>query len=137
MAREAEQEESYWRGSTYVQEVLGGEPVKLPDAALPKYGSVSARARQVYAAEALYNKDHIAAGFLALFLGIFGLHKFYLGCNQAAFSMLAFSIIGGLLTFGMATLVVQLVATIEAIIYFTRTQTQFQQIYVVHQRDWF
>lgn len=101
------------------------------------YGSVSARARQAYAAEALRHKDHISAGLLAIFLGVFGIHKFYLGCNQAGFIMLAVSIIGGILTFGLAAAVIWVIAAIEGLIYLTKPQTDFDRIYVLHQRDWF
>lgn len=102
-----------------------------------RHGSVSARARQAYAAEALRNKDHISAGLLAIFLGVFGIHKFYLGCNQAGFIMLAVSVIGGMLTFGLAAAVIQVIAAIEGIIYLTKSQTEFDRVYVLNERDWF
>ena len=91
----------------------------------------------MYAAEALRQKDHVAAGLLAIFLGVFGVHKFYLGCNQAGFIMLAVSIIGGILTLGLAAMVIEVIAIIEGIIYLTKSQTEFDQLYVLHQRDWF
>jgi TM2 domain-containing membrane protein YozV len=118
---------SYWQGSLRADE-------------LPRYeqsGSVSQRARQAYAAEALRQKDHVSAGLLAVFLGMFGVHKFYLGCNQAGFIMLAVSIIGGILTFGLAAAVIWLIAIIEGIIYLSKSQTEFDQLYVLNQRDWF
>lgn len=132
---------SYWQG-TY----KGPEPPKSPSQLLEEAqpgkdvsrdGSVSARARRAYAAEALRAKDHISAGLLAIFLGVFGVHKFYLGCNQAGFIMLAVSIIGGILTFGLAAAVVWVIAAIEGIIYITKSQTDFDRIYVLNQRDWF
>ena len=122
----------YWRGD-YGQDDHPDEVVARPSAG----GSVSARARQVYAAEALRQKDHVAAGLLAIFLGVFGVHKFYLGCNQAGFIMLAVSIIGGILTLGLAAAVIELIAIIEGIVYLTKSQTEFDRIYVLHQRDWF
>ena len=117
-----EEDGSYWRGSPFQEE---------------RPGSVSARARQAYAAEALRQKDHVAAGLLAIFLGIFGVHKFYLGCNQAGFVMMAVSIIGGILTFGLAAAVIEVIAVIEGMIYLTKSQTEFDQTYVLCQRDWF
>ena len=63
--------------------------------------------------------------------------KFYLGCNQAGFIMLAVSIIGGILTLGLAAAVIELIAIIEGIVYLTKSQTEFDRIYVLHQRDWF
>lgn len=118
----------YWQGKWQPPEKA--EP-------LHREGSVSARARQAYAAEALRRKDHVVAGLLAIFLGIFGVHKFYLGCNQAGFTMMAVSIIGGILTFGLAAAVIGVIALIEGVIYLTKSQTEFDQAYVLCQRDWF
>lgn len=103
----------------------------------PGHGTVSTRAREAYAAEALRQKDHVGAGLFAVFLGMFGVHKFYLGCNNAGFIMLAVSIIGGILTLGLAAAVIQVIAVIEGIIYLTKSQTEFDQIYVLNQREWF
>ena len=126
--------DSYWRGDQYVP--AGNQPAD--SAEVPRRdGSVSARARRAYADEALRQKDHVSAGLLAIFLGVFGVHKFYLGCNQAGFLMLAVTVIGGIFTFGLAALVIELIAIIEGVIYLTKSQTEFDRIYVLHQRDWF
>lgn len=98
---------------------------------------MSAAARLSYANEAIRQKDHVSAGLLAIFLGAFGMHKFYLGCNNAGFIMLAVSIIGSLLTLGIAAAVIWLIAIIEGIGYLTKSQTEFDRIYVLNQRDWF
>ena len=118
----------YWRGDHQTQ----GPPTPVEPS-----GSVSMRARRIYAAEALRQKDHVAAGLLAIFLGMFGVHKFYLGCNQAGFVMMAVSIIGGILTLGLAAAVIEIIALIEGVIYLTKSQTAFDQAYVLNQRDWF
>ena len=126
--------EGYWKGNLAQPESHEGEEHR------PHHmhgGSVSARARQVYAAEALRQKDHVAAGLLAVFLGMFGVHKFYLGCNKAGFIMLAVSIIGGIFTLGLATAVIEVIAVIEGIIYLSKSQTMFDRQYVLYQRDWF
>lgn len=124
---------SYWQGDfrARAEGEMPGSPTGWHD------GSVSARARQAYAVEALRQKDHIAAGLLAIFLGMFGVHKFYLGCNQAGFIMLAVSIIGGVFTFGLAAAVIEVIAVIEGVIYLTKSQTEFDREYVLTQRDWF
>ena len=75
-------------------------------------------------------KDHIAAALLAIFLGTLGIHKFYLGYNQAGFIMLAVSILGSLFTFGLAAMVMGLIAFIEGIIYLVKSQQEFDSIYV-------
>ena len=75
-----------------------------------RYGPPINRAAQAYAAQAVKQKDHIVAGLLAVFLGLFGLHKFYLGYNETAFIMLAVSIIGSIVSFGLAAAVVWVLA---------------------------
>lgn len=82
-------------------------------------------------------KDHVAAGLLAIFLGTLGIHKFYLGYNTSGFIMLGVSILGGILTLSIASWVVWLIAIIEGIIYLTRSQSEFEQIYVFNKREWF
>lgn len=124
---------SYWRGQYHGSGYAWSENDDFP----PSYGSMSAAARQAYANEAIRQKDHVSAGLLAVFLGVFGIHKFYLGCNNAGFIMLAMSIIGGMLTFGLAAAVIWLIAIVEGITYFTKSQTEFDRIYVLNQRDWF
>lgn len=128
--------DGYWQGNMLDREE-DGSYWRGPQLQEDRSGSVSARARRIYAAEALRQKDHVAAGLLAIFLGIFGVHKFYLGCNQAGFVMMAVSIIGGILTFGLAAAVIEVIALIEGVIYLTKSQTEFDQTYVVCQRDWF
>lgn len=95
------------------------------------------RVLEIYAAQTVRRKDHVAAGLLAIFMGIFGIHKFYLGYNQTAFAMMATTIIGSILTLGLAGAVVWLIAIIEGIIYLSRTQEEFDRIYVNGERDWF
>ena len=87
---------SYWQGAYHGPDYDWRES----DAAARYHGSMSSAARRAYANEAIRQKDHVSAGLLAVFLGMFGVHKFYLGCNNAGFIMLAVSIIGGIFTFG-------------------------------------
>lgn len=90
-----------------------------------------------YDAPYVSSKDHVAAGLLAIFLGGFGIHKFYLGCSTQGFIMLAISILGGIFSFGLATGVIWLIAIIEGIIYLTKNQTEFERTYVYGKREWF
>lgn len=82
-------------------------------------------------------KDHVAAGLLGIFLGTFGIHKFYLGYNTAGLIMLGVSILGGLLSLGLASMVVWLIGLIEGIIYLVKSQGEFEQVYVFGKRGWF
>lgn len=123
----------YWRGPYRGADAPDGQGGGQTEA----HGSVSASARRAYAAEALRQKDHVSAGLLAIFLGVFGVHKFYLGCNQAGYIMLAVSIIGSIFTFGLAAAVIEVISIVEGVIYLTKSQTEFDRIYVLNQRDWF
>lgn len=129
----ADAQSSYWQGE------YRGPEYGWPDGehAEPSYGSMSAAARRSYASEAIRQKDHVSAGLFAVFLGMFGVHKFYLGCNNAGFIMLATSIIGGIMTFGLAAAVIWFIAIVEGVIYLTKSQTDFDRLYVQNQRDWF
>lgn len=124
---------SYWQGTYHGPDYVAQDG----SANAPSYGSMSYAARRSYAKEAIRQKDHVSAGLLAIFLGMFGVHKFYLGCNNAGFIMLAVTVIGGMFTFGLAAAVIWLIAVIEGIIYLTKTQTEFDRLYVLNQRDWF
>ena len=85
----------------------------------------------------LAGKDHAAAGLLAIFLGFLGVHKFYLGYNTAGFIMLGVSILGSLVSFGLAAGVMAVIAIIEGIVYLTTPQQRFLQEYVYRRREWF
>ena len=92
---------------------------------------------QPHYAAPLSSRDHVAAGLLAIFLGGFGVHKFYLGYNTQGFIMLALSLVGGLFTFGLVAGVVWIIAIIEGIVYLTKTQSEFEQLYVRGRHEWF
>ena len=82
-------------------------------------------------------KSKVVAGLLALFLGGLGIHKFYLGYTQTGVIILVASIVGGLLTAGIANVIIGIVTLVEAIIYFTRSDYEFYQNYVVNKKEWF
>ena len=90
-----------------------------------------------YAKRAIKQKDHIAAGLLAIVLGSFGVHKFYLGYNKAGFIMLAVSVLGSFVTLGLAAAVVQVISIVEGVIYLTKSQSTFDREYVYGTREWF
>lgn len=85
----------------------------------------------------VHTKDHVAAGLLAIFLGVFGVHKFYLGYHTTGFIMLGVTILGSLLTIGIAAGVVWLIGVIEGIIYLTKSQSEFEQLYIFNKREMF
>jgi TM2 domain-containing membrane protein YozV len=72
----------------------------------------------------------IAAGLLAIFLGAFGLHKFYLGYVTAG-------VISLVVTLFSCGTIMGVIGIIEGIIYLTRTDEQFVATYVVGKKEWF
>lgn len=83
------------------------------------------------------DKNKIAAGLLGIFLGVFGIHKFYLGYTKEGVTMLLISVLGGIVTFGMAAWVVALFGLIEGIIYLTKSDEEFRERYVQARKAWF
>ena len=87
------------------------------------------------------DKSKLVAGLLAIFLGGFGAHKFYLGYNAAGVTLLVLYISGFIFSFlliGFLWLWIPgLIALIEGIVYLTKSDYEFEQIYVVGDRPWF
>ena len=82
-------------------------------------------------------KSKVAAGLLGIFLGALGIHKFYLGYQKEGLIMLLATLIGGLITFGVAAWVLALIGLIEGIIYLTKSDDEFAATYVHAKRAWF
>lgn len=73
------------------------------------------------------SEKKVTAGILALLLGAFGVHKFYLGYTKAGIIQILLSLLclGGLIAF------------IEGIIYLTKSDEEFDRTYVQSQKEWF
>ena len=86
-------------------------------------------------------KNKITAGLLAIFLGAFGVHKFYLGYKTQGIIMLVVTIIGIILSVVFigffAVFAMSLIAFIEGIIYLTKTDKAFYEVYVLGNKPWF
>ena len=74
--------------------------------------------------------SRLTAGLLAIFLGPFGVHKFYLGftvpgiiCLVGTILIIPFVVIGPLVF-------------IEGIIYLTKSDEDFERLYVVEKKQW-
>ena len=78
-------------------------------------------------------KSKIAAGILGILLGALGIHKFYLGYTKEGVIMLLVSI----LTLGLGACVMGIFGLIEGIIYLTKSDYDFYQIYEVGHKGWF
>ena len=72
-----------------------------------------------------------------MFLGIFGVHKFYLGYTKQGMIMLLVSLLGGIATCGIASSIISLIGFIEGIIYLTKTDEEFCRIYIHGRKEWF
>jgi TM2 domain-containing membrane protein YozV len=83
------------------------------------------------------NNKKLAAGLTGIFLGGFGVHKFILGYTTPGIIMLVISLAGGVVTCGVASLVIGLIGLIEGIIYLTKTTDEFRSLYVDGVRGWF
>ncbi len=81
-------------------------------------------------------KSKIVAGLFALLLGWFGAHKFYLGYTTEAIIVLV-TVWGGFILAGIPTLIMAVIVFIEGIIYLTKSDQDFQNIYVYNKKGWF
>jgi TM2 domain-containing membrane protein YozV/RNA polymerase subunit RPABC4/transcription elongation factor Spt4 len=82
-------------------------------------------------------KSKVAAGLLGIFLSWLGIHKFYLGYTKEGVIMLLVSILGGVVTCGAATGVMSIIGLIEGIIYLTKSDEEFERLYVQGHKGWF
>ncbi len=78
-------------------------------------------------------KSKVAAGVFGILLGWLGIHKFYLGYTGPGLVLLLATI----LTCGIASIVTSVIGLIEGILYLTKTDEEFQEMYVVNRTSWF
>ncbi len=64
-------------------------------------------------------KSKLVAGLLGIVLGYIGIHNFYLGYTEKAVVQLLVSLIGGLLTCGVATIAIEIWGLVEGIMILT------------------
>lgn len=92
-----------------------------------------------------YHSDKkLAAGLLAIFLGAFGIHKFYMGYMQEGLILLLSTLIIlpilTLVTCGFGSFlypIVGIIPVIEGIIYLTMSDKQFDDTYIRNKKSWF
>lgn len=86
------------------------------------------------------SKSKIAAGLLGIFLGGWGVHKFYLGFTGPGLVYLLVNTIGFAITWMflfIPNIVLGVLAFVEGIIYLTKTDEEFERVYVVEKKQWF
>jgi len=75
----------------------------------------------------------VLAGVLGILLGTLGIHKFVLGYQNEGLIMLLITV----LTCGIGAGAIGLIGLIEGIIYLTKSDEEFYEIYQVNKRGWF
>lgn len=89
-------------------------------------------------------KNKIVAGLLALFLGGLGAHKFYLKMTTPAIVYLIGSFVCIVLfnvtdedIFTLPWLVITVFSIVDAILYFSKSDEEFNRVYVEGKKQWF
>ena len=83
--------------------------------------------------ESSSSKSKLTAGLLAIFLGVLGVHKFYLGYSSPGAIMLIATVI----TCGWGGIVTWTIGLIEGILYLTKSDEEFAETYVDNKKEWF
>ncbi len=78
----------------------------------------------------------IAAGICGILLGGLGIHKFILGYSNEGIIMLVIYL-GGMFLCGIPSLVIAIIGIVEGIIYLTKSDEEFVQLYVNGRKPWF
>lgn len=78
-------------------------------------------------------KNRVTAALLAIFLGGIGAHEFYLGHSTSGLIRLAIGIVGLVILIPAASII----GLIEGIIYLTKSDEEFQRVYVSGGKEWF
>ena len=86
-------------------------------------------------------KSKVVAGVLGILLGGLGIHKFYLGLTGPGLVMLGIAILGAftailIIGFFIAA-AIGLIGLIEGIIYLTKSDEEFEELYVRQRKGWF
>jgi TM2 domain-containing membrane protein YozV len=101
------------------------------------------QAKGVYlavAAASASSKNKLAAGLLGIFLGGWGIHKFYLGFTGPGLVFLLVNTVGFAVTWiflFIPNIILGVIGFVEGIIYLTKSDEEFEQLYVVQKKQWF
>ena len=80
-------------------------------------------------------KSKVVAGVLAIVLGAYGGHQFYLGNIGSAIIRLAVSFLGMILV--LPTIIMGVISIIEGIKYLQMTDETFEETYITNKKAWF
>jgi TM2 domain-containing membrane protein YozV len=111
-------------GPPMIQPTIGfGSPYTIPSSA--------------YSVPMGIRDKRLAAGICGILLGAFGVHKFIIGQPRAGAIMLATTILGGLLTSGLAAIAMNVIGIIEGVFYLTKSDATFYNEYIIGGKAWF
>jgi TM2 domain-containing membrane protein YozV len=79
------------------------------------------------------SSKRVVAGILGILLGPLGIHKFILGYTTEGIVMLLITVI----TCGIGGWIIGIIGLIEGIIYLTKSDEEFIQMYQVQKKGWF
>jgi TM2 domain-containing membrane protein YozV len=79
----------------------------------------------------------VLAGVIAILLGSLGIHKFILGYNKEGIIMLVVTLVIGGFTCGFGVGLMGIVGLIEGIIYLTKSDEEFYNMYQLGKKPWF
>ncbi|MBA2226036.1 MAG: TM2 domain-containing protein [Gemmataceae bacterium] len=77
----------------------------------------------------------VAAGVCGIFLGAYGIHKFILGLTRPGLIMLLVSLLTCVC--GPGAWVMAIIGLIEGIIYLSKSDEEFYQLYYIEKKEWF
>ena len=75
------------------------------------------------------------AVMFAVFFGAFGAHQFYLGNSISGIIRILITVWGSCIVIG--PVITMVISIIEAIKYYSMSDEEFEQIYVLQKREWF
>jgi TM2 domain-containing membrane protein YozV len=81
------------------------------------------------------SRDKFGIGITAIFLGIFGVHKFLLGYTKEGLIMMGITL--ALFVTGHTAEFVAIVSIVEGIIYMSKSKEDFTKTYISRKRGWF
>jgi TM2 domain-containing membrane protein YozV len=117
-----------------------GEPLRARATVCPECGCDQVEGQ---------DSQRLAAGLLAIFLGMFGVHKFVLGYTGEGTAMLVSSVVsllvgvvGGACCFFPALLllvplIIGIIGFVEGVVYLSQSDADFIRTYQVGRRPWF
>lgn len=82
-------------------------------------------------------KQRKIAVVLGFFLGSLGIHKFYMGKTVPGIIALLVTLLGSIFTFGIAAVVMAVIAEIEVLFYLCMSDEEWQNAYIIGDRQWF